>query len=432
MNSEELKSTEEERQDDQLESVESLPISESKETVSSSAAKSDGTRTITRSKQTNAAHIIPAESVEAEEIPTVPLDSLLTLHTLQPEVNVHSVASTQAVSVPTPLVAHPSEYRRSTGEWIQVWLDGMRPRYLWLAVLPILLGTAFAWIQTLTPKNPFGSFHLTHLLGSLLATVLLQFGANLVNDYHDYVRGIDTGNSLGPGGLIQQGYIKPTRVLYTGLTCLGLGTVVGLIVVIGHGSLVLLFGLLVALSAYFYSATSRALSSIALGEVVGFTVFGPLLTIGSYIVQRGEHFPSTLFLYSIPSGLLAAAIIHTNNMRDIEGDAQAHKTTLATLLGLPLSRVLYVVLMLAAYVIVILRGVPKGAPHQVLLVLWTLPMLVVALSGIVRSGAPAGFDLIVRQTLKLAVWFTLFLIAGLIIASIIPVLPHLPAKLLPF
>ena len=185
-------------------------------------------------------HVVTADTVQAEEVPTIPLGSLETISTLQPEVSVRSVASTRSVNMPASLVVQPSEYRRSMSEWLQVWWDGMRPSYLLLPLLPVCVGSIFAWLQTVSAKKPLGHFHTTHFIGILLAILLIQIGANLVNDYYDYLRGVDTSNALGPGGLIQQGLSKPTNVLYLGLGALALGAVIGIIVASAGGPLVYL------------------------------------------------------------------------------------------------------------------------------------------------------------------------------------------------
>ena len=378
------------------------------------------------------AHVVTADTVQAEEVPTIPLGSLETINTLQPEVSVHSVASTRAVNMPISLVVQPSEYRRSMGEWLQVWWDGIRPPYLLLPLLPVCLGSVVAWLQTVPTKPPFGRFHTTHFIGILLAIVLIQIGANLVNDYYDYLRGIDTSNALGPGGLIQQGLSKPTRVLFLGLSALGLGALIGIIVASAGGPLVYLLGAIGLLCAYFYSATSRSLSALTLGELVGFLLFGPLITLGAYLVMaQTGHVDRTVLSYSIPLGLLATAAIHTNNMRDVEGDAHAKRRTLASILGLRWSRWLYIGLLLAAYILILALAVPHGAPHFLLLTLWTLPILVVALTGVIRTDTPAGLHLVMRQTLKLETYFTLFLIIGLLVTAFLPVIPNLPAHLIP-
>lgn len=377
-------------------------------------------------------HVVTADEVQAEEVPTIPLGSLETISTLQPEVSVRSVASTRSVNMPTSLVAQPLEYRRSMGEWLHVWWDGVRPPYLLLPLLPVCVGSVFAWLQTVTAKKPLGHFHTSHFIGILLAIILIQIGANLVNDYYDYLRGVDTSNALGPGGLIQQGLSKPTNVLFLGLASLALGALIGIIVASAGGPLVYLLGVIGLLCAYFYSATSRSLSALTLGELVGFVLFGPLITLGAYLVMaQTGHIDRTILSYSIPLGLLATAVIHANNMRDIEGDAHAKRRTLASILGISWSRWLYIGLLLAAYVLIIAFSVSRGAPHFLLLTLWTLPILVVAVTGALRTDTPAGLHLVMRQTLKLETYFTLFLIIGLLITAFLPVIPNLPTHLIP-
>jgi 1,4-dihydroxy-2-naphthoate octaprenyltransferase len=377
-------------------------------------------------KIVSATQVVTAEFVQAEEVPTIPIASLQAISTLQPEISVYSVASTRAVSIPSPLVIQPTEYRRSLREWVQIWLNGTRLNYLSLSLMPILLGSALAWLSTITTKKPFGSFHIIQFLGTLAVVLLLQIGAHLVNDYYDFLHGVDTSNALGPGGLIQQGHIKPTRVLETGLLLLGLGTALGLVLAINGGVLLYLFGLIVVLCAFFYSAGSYSLSSRALGEIAVFAIFGPILTLGAYMVQVGPHFPASVFIYSLPVGLLAVAALHANNMRDIEGDALSGKHTLASLVGIFVSRVLYLFLVLGAYGIILYLGIPHKGPHLILITLWTLPTLMIAIIGTMRTNAPAGFHLVLGLTLKLEVFFTILLMIGLIATAIMPILPYLP------
>lgn len=386
-------------------------------------------------KTKNPPHVVTAESVQAEEVPTIPLGSLQTLSTLEPAVSVRSVEATQSVRLPAPLVVQPSEYRRSLGEWLQVWWEGMRPGYLPLSIMPVLVGTTLAWTQSVSSRTPFGHFQLLRFIATLFAVVALQVGANLVNDYYDYIKGIDISNPLGPGGLIQQGLIRPIGVLNFGLILLALGSLVGAIVAISGGLYVYLFGLIGLGCAYFYSATSRALSSLALGELVSFCVFGPLLTLGAYMIQTGGFANRAAFtgvlLYSLPLGLLATAVVHANDTRDVESDAQAGKRTLASLQGLRWSRTEYLLLVLGAYAIIVALGLPHGAPHLVLLTLWTLPILVVALTGATRADMPATLHLVMRETLRLLTYFALLLIAALILTAVIGVLPRLPSHILP-
>ena len=305
------------------------------------------------------------------------------------------------------------------------WWDGLRPAYLPLSIAPVLVGSVLAWTHSIAQKTPFGHFHILHFIAALAAVILLQCGAQLINDYYDYLHGIDTSNALGPGGLIQQALIRPASALTTGLFLLAIGILLGAVVAINGGWIVFLFGLIGILCAYFYSATSRSLSSLALGELVSFVVFGPLLTLGAYAVQIGSIDRSAI-LYSLPLGLLAVAVVHANNMRDIESDAQAGKRTLATVLSLRISRVLYLLLLLAAYAIVLALALPHNAPHVLLLTFWTLPIAFVAVSGAVRTSSSTGFHLVMKQTLKLEAFFAFWLVIALIANALWLLLPHIP------
>src|SRR5947209_2275492 len=213
----------------------------------------------TTTKATTSAHVVT--SVQTEEVPTIPIESLQTINTLQPEVSIHPVTATPTVSVSRPLVAQPTEYQRTLSEWIQVWWDGIRPAYLLLALLPVLVGSVFAWTQTVSVKLPLGHFHLTHFVVILVAIALLQVGTNLINDYYDYLRGTDKMNTFGSSDLIRQRLIQPSSLLTCGLFSLAIGALLGAVAALQGGPLVFLLGVIGLLCSYFYSATKRSLSS---------------------------------------------------------------------------------------------------------------------------------------------------------------------------
>jgi len=384
-----------------------------------------------RTNEVISSQMVTTESVHSEEVQMAPSGTQQTVSELQPKISVHSVATTRSIMQPLPLVAQPSENERRLGEWLSIWWEGIRPAYLLLSLLPVVLGSVVAWTQSVSLKTPRGTFHPVRFVITLAAVLLLQIGANLVNDYYDYLRGIDTSNTLGPGGLIQQGLIKPVRVLSFGLIALGLGALLGAFVAVSGGWLVIVFGLIGVLAAYFYSGEPKALTSLALGELVFFFIFGPLLTLGSYMVQTG-HLDRTVYIYSISLGILATAFIHLNNMRDTASDAPAGKLTLASLLGLRLSRTLYVVLVLGAYAPIVALGLPRHAPHLLLIVLWTLPTLVIAITTVLRTTSPASLHKAMLESLRLEIFFTILLIVALVVTAVLPILPHLPSIALPF
>lgn len=371
---------------------------------------------ITQKKAPVSSQVVAAESVQAEEVPTIPLDSLHTLSTLQPEVSVRAITTTQVATVPEPLVVQPAEYRRGPGEWARIWWDGIRPSYLWFAVLPLSLGSVLAWLGSISAKRPLGDFHPQRFVLALVALCFLQIGANLLNDYYDYIGGVDTSNSLGPGGLIQQGLIKPARILSLGLFLLIIGAFIGALVAFYGGVIAFAFGTLGLLGAYFYSAPPRALSRLTLGEVVSFWLFGPLLTLGAYAIQLGRV-DSLPLVCSISPGLLLSATLYINDMRDIESDAQAHKYTLASLLNIRANRFVVTLLLLGAYVPMLVLGIPSHGPHLLLITLWTLPGMVAILIALYRTTTPASLHTTMRQTLKLTILFTCLLMIAITIST---------------
>jgi 1,4-dihydroxy-2-naphthoate octaprenyltransferase len=384
-----------------------------------------------KTNETISPHMVTADAVQSGKVPVVHAGMQQPISELQPKFSTYSLATTSTVLQPLPLVEQPSESERSLREWLSIWWEEIRPAYLALSLLPVVLGSAAAWTQSISPSTPRGTFHLITFVMTLIAVLLLQTSAHLINDYYDYLRGIDTHNSLGPGGLIQQGIIKPVRVLVVGLIALGLGTLLGALVAVSGGWLIIVFGLIGVLAAYFYSGVPKGLSSLALGEFVSFFIFGPLITIGSYMVQTG-HLDRIVYIYSISLGLLATAVIHLNNMRDTESDAPAGKVTLASLLGFRLSRTLYVILVVGAYAPIVALGLPRHAPHALLIVLWTLPTLVIAITTVLRTTSPASLHTAMLETLKLETLFTILLIVALFVTAFLPVLIHFSWFALPF
>jgi 1,4-dihydroxy-2-naphthoate octaprenyltransferase len=375
-------------------------------------------------EETAPAELATADSIQVENVPAG-------RSSMQPSISTYSVTTTTSVVQPSPLVEQPSESKRSLREWLSIWWVGIRPVYLGLAILPVILGSAAAWTQNISVKTPRGSFHPTTFILTLIAVLLLQIGAQLINDYYDYLKGIDTNNSLGPGGLIQQGLVKPARVLMLGLVAVGLAVVLGIFIAIPMGWPILVAGLIGVLAAYFYSGVPKGLASLALGEIVCFFIFGPLITIGSYLTQTG-HLDRIVYIYSISLGLLATAFIHANNMRDVGSDAPAGKLTLASLLGVHLSRVLYVILVIGAYAPIVALGLPAHSSHLLLIVLWTFPILVIVITTVLRTTNPGSLHTAMFQTLKLETYFTLLLIVALIVDAYLPIIVHQHWLTLPF
>ena len=121
---------------------------------------------------------------------------------------------------------------------MRIWLNAARPRTLPAAVAPVLVGTATA-INQVSALPRVGGF-----LAAMLASILIQIGTNLANDYSDARRGADSTDRLGPVRITSAGLATPGRVLWAAWIAFGLAIVLGLYLTWLAGPLILLIGAL--------------------------------------------------------------------------------------------------------------------------------------------------------------------------------------------
>lgn len=209
---------------------------------------------------------------------------------------------------------------------MRIWINAARPRTLPAAVAPVLIGTAVAWQQA-------GSLpRLGGLIAALIASILIQIGTNLANDYSDARRGTDSTDRLGPVRITAAGLATPSRVLWAAWIAFGLSIVAGLYLVWLAGPVILVVGVLSITAGTLYTGGPKPYGYSGLGEVFVFLFFGLVAVNGSYFVQT-ESLDWGAFGLSITVGLLATAILIVNNIRDIDSDRRAGKMTLAARFG---------------------------------------------------------------------------------------------------
>ena len=99
-----------------------------------------------------------------------------------------------------------------------------------------------------------------------------------------------------------------------------------------------------------YTGGPRPYGYEGLGELFVFLFFGVVAVTGSYYVQT-EELVWEAFALSVPVGLLAAAILVVNNVRDVDTDRRAGKRTLAVKLGRERARALFVAMLVLAFAV---------------------------------------------------------------------------------
>ncbi|MGH7752946.1 MAG: 1,4-dihydroxy-2-naphthoate octaprenyltransferase, partial [Gemmatimonadales bacterium] len=235
---------------------------------------------------------------------------------------------------------------------LSVWWRAVRPFSFTASFTPILVGSASALHQGAPFPANLANFHPDRFLAALVGAVAIHAGTNLINDYYDHVRGVDTASSIGPSGVIQQGLLPAGSVLRGGLALFALGAGLGLWLVSVVGWPILALGLASVAAGYAYTGGPFPLGYIGLGDLVVFLFMGPVIVLGAHYVQSGMLSASAAWA-SLPIGGLVTAILVVNNLRDLQHDRARGKRTLATLLGTKGSRAEYAVLVTSAYLAII-------------------------------------------------------------------------------
>lgn len=286
------------------------------------------------------------------------------------------------------------------------WYRAARPRTLTATYVPLGVAAAVALRD--------GVFEPIRFALSLIGALLLQVAANLINEYFDYRRGAEDLKQAGQGMILKTGLLTPRQVLIGAVVTLLGGVLIGLYLLTQSGALLFWIGLGGVLVVITYTAGPFPLAYNGLGELAVFIFMGPVMVLGAYYVMARE-FAWTPVLAGIPIGFMVAAILHANNIRDLDADRAVNKRTLAVMLGLRAARIEYIVLVGGAYVAVgalILAGI---MPITALLVVITLPEAYRLIRIITTSTETPLLHQAQGRTAKLHGQFGLWLVVGWLI-----------------
>jgi 1,4-dihydroxy-2-naphthoate octaprenyltransferase len=268
----------------------------------------------------------------------------------------------------------------------------MNPTILWRAtraysfpasVVPVLLGTVLA--ARGYGELGRGQFNASTFLIVLLGAVLAHFGANVINDYFDYIKGVDTRPEHGSGVLTQRLMTPPQALVFALLLFTG-AALCGLILLRANPSTIIPLALIGLGCAVLYPAF---LKQYGLGDLLIIIAFGVGLTLGAYVVQAGEVGARQWLLVSflsLPICLLVDAILHANNLRDAADDRAARVRTLATALSPENGRRLQQVLLFGPLAFVFLCVLCGLLPVWSLATVLSIPLLLRA----AKTGSVEG------------------------------------------
>ena len=191
---------------------------------------------------------------------------------------------------------------------LKIWITASRPKTLWAAFSPVIIGTAMAYGE--------GKVHWLSAFLAAVGAILIQIGTNFSNDYYDYFRGVDKKERLGPLRVTQAGLVKPETMKRATILIFSLAFISGLYLIYRGGWPVLIIGLLSILFGILYTAGPYPLGYNGLGDIFVLIFFGLVAVGGTYYVQALE-INKLVLLAGLSPGLFSTAILTVNNLRDI-------------------------------------------------------------------------------------------------------------------
>jgi 1,4-dihydroxy-2-naphthoate octaprenyltransferase len=288
----------------------------------------------------------------------------------------------------------------------QAWLMAARPKTLPAAVAPVVVGMAMAAAHD--------TFVLWPALAALVGALLIQIGANLANDYFDYVKGADFAGRKGPTRVAQSGLIPLPQLRAGIIVTFALAALAGLYLVLVGGWPILVLGIAALLSALAYTGGPFPVGYHGLGDLFVFVFFGLAAVCGTYYVQA-LTLSASVVLAAVPAGALITAILVVNNLRDIDTDRQAGKRTLAVLMGARATRLEYVLLLAVSYLVPPLFLALGWASAWVLLPFLSLPLAGRLVRTIYTTTEGPPLNKALAGTANLALVFCLLFALGLVL-----------------
>jgi len=254
---------------------------------------------------------------------------------------------------------------------LSVWLRAIRVKFLLASVIAVSLGLSLAWHS----GHPID---ILHALLTFVGVISLHASVDLLNDYWDFKRGIDTKTKRtkmsGGTGVLPEGLLTPKSVYIVGIAFLILGAIIGIYFVIIFGITIGLILGFAILSVIFYSTK---IVNWGLAEVF-VTIKGTLIIIGTYYIQS-QSIDDFTILAGIVVGVLSSLVLFVTSIPDHDIDKEKGRRTLIIIFGKANAVKTFLIFPILAYGIIIYGVVSGLFPIYSLIVLLAKPFLIMAI-----------------------------------------------------
>ena len=208
---------------------------------------------------------------------------------------------------------------------LSVWFRVIRIRFLLSSVIAVSVGLAISWWH-------IGQIDILYAIMTMGGVVSLHASVDLLNDYWDFKRGIDTQTQRtkmsGGTGVLPEGLLQPNQVYRAGLGFLIIGALIGSYFVIIDGIVIGMILAFAVVSIYFYS--TKIVDS-GLAEIF-VAIKGTMIVLGTYFIQTLEINLTTV-LGGIFIGVLSSLVLFITSFPDFEADKAKGRKTLVISVG---------------------------------------------------------------------------------------------------
>lgn len=289
----------------------------------------------------------------------------------------------------------------------KVWWQLTRPHTLTAGFVPVLIGTALAIQDHKIDSMLF--------VAMMLASLLIQAATNMFNEYYDFKRGLDNEESVGIGGAIVREGISPKTVMGIALALYAISVLIGVYICMESSWWIAAIGVLCMAAGYLYTGGPVPIAYTPFGEIVAGFFMGVLIILISFYIQSGTVTTTAVFV-SIPIAILVGAILLANNIRDLDGDKEYGRKTLAILLGRKGAIYLLAAMFVTSYAWVVGLIAAGQVSFWLLLVFLSVPKAVKATKGFIGKTAPIQMMPAMKATAQTNTIFGFLLSFGLFIS----------------
>lgn len=225
------------------------------------------------------------------------------------------------------------------------WLRAIRIRFLLASVIAVSNGLAISYWKTET-IDPL------HAVLTFVGVAFLHASVDLLNDYWDHKRGIDSATTRtkfsGGTGVLPENLLTPKAVYTAGVVFLILGAAVGAYFVAIRGVTIAVILGFAVVAIYFYSTS---IVNSGLGELF-VAIKGAMIVLGTFYVQAGALDMAAGYVGAIV-GLLSATVLFINSFPDYDADRSKGRRTLVILMGKKAASSAFPAFVIVAYAMIV-------------------------------------------------------------------------------